>query len=101
MIGPNSTLKDRYQLGAHVAGAVACAWIARWDAARTRGDEATAKAAAAALAGSRDWKILNEMNAEGDYPEVVWEYADAIRKGDGTWYGRPIVNETKNGLGCD
>jgi len=93
-------LKDRYQLGAAVAGAVACAWIARWDAARKRGDDATATAAAAAMQGSRDWKILGEMKADGDYPEVLWDYADAMRGGDGTWYGRPLLKEIQSGLGC-
>ncbi len=93
-------LKDRYQLGAAVAGAVACAWIERWDAARKRGDDATATAAAAAMHGSRDWKILGEMNADGDYPEVLWDYADAMRSGDGTWHGRPLVKEIRSGLGC-
>ncbi len=53
-----------------------------------------------AMQGSRDWKILNEMNADGDYPEVVWDYAAAMGKGDGTWHGRPLVKETESGLGC-
>ena len=36
-----------------------------------------------ALASSRNWPVLLEMNAEGDYPEVVWQYADALNgKGD-------------------
>jgi hypothetical protein len=35
-----------------------------------------------ALASSRDWAILQEMNSEGDYPEVLWQYADAVA-GDG------------------
>ena len=46
--------------------------------------------------------VLNQMNADGDYPEVVWEYADAIA-GDGTIMGgkRLTVEESyKDALGC-
>ena len=31
-------IRDRYQLGAQVAGAVACAWIEQWVDARRAGD---------------------------------------------------------------
>lgn len=36
-----------------------------------------------AMASSHDWQILDDMLAEGEYPNVVWEYADAM-SGDGT-----------------
>ncbi len=42
---------------------------------------------------SRDWPVLLEMDAEGDYPEVVWEYADQIAAGQ-----TPAGFE--GGLGC-
>ena len=29
---------------------------------------------------SRQWPVLKEMDAEGDYSEVVWEYADHGRR---------------------
>jgi hypothetical protein len=85
---------ERYQLGARVSGAVTCAWIGQWDKARKAGDAAKAKQAADALATSRSWKILQEMNPEGDYPEVVWEYSDTIVK-----HGK-LPEGYKGGLGC-
>jgi hypothetical protein len=75
--------RDRYQLRAHVAGAVVCGWLAAWVRAEADGDAAAADRAVRALASSRDWPVLREMNAEGDYPEVVWQYADAVT-GNGT-----------------
>jgi hypothetical protein len=89
--------RDRYQLGAQVAGAVACGWIADWlhgpDRAR----------AVRALATARDWPILDELTAQGDYPRVLWQYADAIVHGDGTVVGgkRVTVAESyESALGC-
>jgi hypothetical protein len=96
----DGSLKDRYQLGAEVTGAVACAWIVRWDAARKRGDDAIAAAAVVAMQRSHRWKILHEMQAGGAYPDVLWQFADAMR-GDGTWYGRPLLGDVRQGLGCD
>jgi hypothetical protein len=94
-------VSDRYQLGAKVAGAVACAWIDQWSSARRAGDQAAVDEAVAAMATSRDWKVLNDMNDEGDYSEVLWEYAEAMA-GDGTIReGRATVEETApNALGC-
>jgi hypothetical protein len=69
---------DRYQFGARVAGMVACGWIEEWERARRGGDPAAADRAALSLGTSRDWRLLREMEAEGAYPEVVREYADAI-----------------------
>lgn len=85
--------QDRYQLGATVSGAVACGWLDQWVAAKKSGDMAKLEQAAAALATSHGWKVLNDMNAEGDYPEAVWGYADQVAKGqDPTGY--------HEGLGC-
>ena len=88
--------RDRYQLGAKVAGAVVCGWIEQW----LDGDQA---AAAKALAGSRDWPLLKAMDAEGDYPEVVWQYADAINgKGNvpGGKLGLTVGGTYKEAFGC-
>jgi hypothetical protein len=88
--------RDRYQLGARVAGAVVCGWIEQW----LSGDKA---AAAKALASSRDWPLLRSMDAEGDYPEVVWQYADAIN-GKGTVpggkLGLTVEGTYKDAFGC-
>jgi hypothetical protein len=83
--------RDRYQLGAKVAGAVACGWLGSWAEAKAAGDDAGVRRAVVALASSRDWAILREMDAEGDYPEVVWQYADAVA-GDGTVMGGKVLS---------
>lgn len=73
---------DRYQFGATVAGAVTCGWIREWERARSAGEDEAADRAAAALRSSHDWKFLKDMDAEGDYPEVVWEIADQVAAGE-------------------
>lgn len=47
--GANLT-KDRYQLGANIAGTVACSWIRVWSQARRAGDTQSAEQAVAAMA---------------------------------------------------
>lgn len=84
---------DSYQLGATVTGAVACGWIQEWERARAAGDDAAAQNAADELATSHDWKVLREMDAEGDYPEAIWEYADQVGAGK-------EPEGYRGGLGC-
>jgi hypothetical protein len=91
----DSRIRDRYQLGAKVAGAVTCAWIARY----YEGDRAEATAA---LETARDWKVLGEMRSQGAYPDVLWEHVDAVL-GDGTIIGGkelPVRDVYKEALGC-
>lgn len=90
---PDFDEKDPYQLGARVSGAVACAWLDIFAAAKERGDEEDMRRAAGALADSRQWEVLHEMNAEGDYPEVIWEYADEVQAGR-------VPEGYQGGLGC-
>lgn len=55
-----------------------------------------------ALATSHDWLILLEMQDQGDYPQMLWKYADAVG-GDGTVIeGRILTVEEsyQNALGC-
>ena len=54
------------------------------------------------MATSTSWPILREMNAEGDYPEVLWELAAAMDTGASVPAGRPMtVEETyTESLGC-
>ncbi len=85
---------DRYQLGADVTGAVACAWVKEFAAAKESGDAAAVRAAQAALGTSRDWPILEEMDREGDFPDVVWDIADEVGRGE-------VPEGTEEGLGCD
>ncbi|XVU26706.1 hypothetical protein ACQPZJ_06535 [Actinoplanes sp. CA-054009] len=86
---------DQYQFGAKVTGRVACGWIAEWKRAKLARDVVAEQKAADALRGSHQWKVLNDMNAEGDYPEVLWEYADRTVAGD-----PPTADEVDQGLGC-
>jgi hypothetical protein len=98
----DATVRDRYQLGARVSGAVACAWIERWVAAHRSGDDAAAKAAVDAMQTTRQWPILREMDRAGDYPEVLWQLAGAMN-GDGIVpAGRPMTVEEayRDALGC-
>ena len=100
----NGLVNDRYQLGAKVAGSVACGWIGRWMDARAAGDAATIAQSVSAMATSHRWAILREMNAAGDYPEVLWELADAMPGNDDIAAGAPgfkIADSYRDGLGCD
>jgi hypothetical protein len=90
--------QDRYQLGASVAGTVACAWLRIWSQARRAGDTATVERAVAAMATSRHWPILREMSATGAYPEVLGEYVAAMPTG--TWYGRSLERSADSALAC-
>ena len=95
-------VKDRYQLGARVVSSVACLWIDQWANARASGDTASEAEAIAAMASSHDWAILIEMDSQGGYSGVVWEYADAIA-GDGTVIGGTVLTVQEsygNALGC-
>ena len=73
---------DPYQFGAAVAARVGCGWIEEWIRADKAGDKAARQKAADALRGSHQWKVLQQMNAAGDYPEVFWEMADKTAAGD-------------------
>jgi hypothetical protein len=91
--------KDRYQLGAAVAGTVACQWFKRWSDARETNDRAKEREAVTAMATAKDWPVLGEMEKKGAYPDVLYEYVAAMPKGD--WYGRPLTGDVDSGLGCD
>lgn len=101
--GITRTEIDRYFVGAHVASAAACAWIEVWLDARADGDQARVDEAAAALGTSREWSVLTEMDQTGDFPNVVWEYADAVA-GDGTvpagYPGASVADTYRSALGC-
>ncbi|MEV6348111.1 hypothetical protein [Actinoplanes sp. NPDC051851] len=84
---------DAYQFGAAVTGLVGCEWIAEWTRADRAGDDAARKRAAEALTSSHQWKVLNDMNAEGDWPEVFWELADKVADGD-------VPSTYKDWIGC-
>jgi hypothetical protein len=76
--------KDRYQLGAAVAGTVACQWFKRWAEARSENDRAEEREAIVAMATARGWPVLHEMEKQGGYPDVLYEFAAAMPKASGT-----------------
>ncbi|UMG91000.1 hypothetical protein [Nocardioides sp. TF02-7] len=83
----------RYQLGVDVAGAVACAWVAQFVDAMRDGDDAAVDEAQAALGTVEEWPVLREMAAEGGYPDLVREVADAVVAGR-------FPRGYRQGLGC-
>jgi hypothetical protein len=85
---------DAYQFGAGVTSRVGCAWIAEWQRAKRAGDDAALRRAADALRSSHQWKVLHQMNADGDWPEVFWEVADKVAAGD-------VPRGYDQALGCD
>lgn len=97
-----ASVQDRYQLGAKVAGSVACRWIERWIGALTAGDAQSAQQAVDAMATSRRWAILIEMDADGAYPKALWELADAMTTGNQVSGGKrmTVQDSYANTLGC-
>lgn len=73
---------DAYQFGAGVTSRVGCGWIAEWERAKQAGDAAAVKRAADALRSSHKWKVLLQMNDEGDWSEAFWETADKVAGGN-------------------
>lgn len=87
---------------AQLSGTVACAWIEEWADAVAKGDADRVEAAADALAMSRDWTMLIEIDDQSDLPELLWEYADAVA-GDGTVGGGgdlTVQESYLEALGC-
>jgi hypothetical protein len=85
---------DPYQFGVQVTGRVGCAWIAEWLRAKRAGDDAALQRAGDALRSSHEWRVLHEMDAQGDWPEVFWEIADKVAA------GHPPAGYAP-GLGCN
>ena len=90
---PSGGTNDYYQYGARVSGLLTCAWIEDWKQARAQGDGTELRLAADALSSTHRWRVLKRMDAEGDYPEVVWEIADQVAAGT-------LPDEYRQGLGC-
>ncbi|WP_232676772.1 hypothetical protein [Nocardioides sp. R-C-SC26] len=76
-----STEVERYNLGADVAGTVACEWIAAYESARESGTSETLSQAQQVLSTSRQWPVLQEMAGEGDYPRVIWQISRRAQTG--------------------
>ena len=74
-----SIASGRYGVGAQVTGAVACGWLDQWASAFEGGDQAAVDEAVDAMATSPDWDILKEMDEDGGWSRVIWEYAREMR----------------------
>jgi hypothetical protein len=98
-----ASVSDRYQLGAQVTGAVACAWFDQWFTAEDRGDATSQKEALDALNTSRTWPILNEMASQGGMGEVILDLTEAVATGSlgaGPGLQKPTRDEIGKGIGC-
>ncbi|GAB3821283.1 hypothetical protein [Kribbella italica] len=69
---------SRYQFGAKVTEAVACGWFEQWAVAKKAGDKAKMKQATEAIQGSRNWKVLQEMDKTGRFSEGLWQDGDRM-----------------------
>lgn len=98
----SSGISDRYQLAAEVTGWVACGWLDIWVDADARGDQTAKAEATRAMASSRTWPILLEMEPVGPVPYMIWEYADDLATdGVNSAYGDRIrTREYVQAFGC-
>lgn len=95
-------IKDRYQLGARVVGAVSCAWIEQWLDATEAGNTAVGQQATEAMDTSSQWPMLQEMNELGAYGEVLQTQVDAMHT-DGQVFppdGPALADSYRDALGC-
>jgi hypothetical protein len=93
---------DRYQLGAQITSAITCAWLDRWVAARRADDAQGLREAVGALATSHQWRVLHDMKGEGDFPRVLWQYADAVATNASIEAGKQftVAESYHDALGC-
>ena len=92
-LNTDSDEQDPYQLGAAIVGQYACAWISEYAAAQGVGDQARVDEATRVMGTSPDWPVLQKMDPDGDYPEVVWEFSDKLAAGQ-------VPEGYEEGLGC-
>lgn len=90
----------RYEVVADVTGAVTCAWIDQYVAARAAGDTTAASAAQQALGTARDWPALREIAADGGWADTIWQYADIVVAGVPTARDEEILGGREGGIGC-
>jgi hypothetical protein len=78
---------NREQIGTQVAGTISCLWLRQWAAALNSGDTAAADEAVEAMATSRHWKILTDVESTNGYSPLVWEVAEDMKVGYAEWHG--------------
>jgi hypothetical protein len=92
---PQGEINTRYHFAAGTVGQVVCRWYEIGIAARRAGDTAEAEQAVTALASSREWAVLQEMQAQGGYADAIWEVADSAAAGF-----TADMEQVSQGLGC-
>ncbi len=97
-ISKGGLAQDRYQVGAAVAGTVACEWIRRWMEGRRSGNGGEVQEAIAAMATAPHWPVLRSMESQGAYPQVLDQYASEMAAG--SRHGYPLGAAADAGLGC-
>lgn len=92
---------NREAIGSKVAGTVSCLWLRQWGEARRTGDAAAAAEAERAMATSRHWKVLTDVESTNGYSPLVWEIAAAMKRGYWIYDGhhRDLLAHAE-GLGC-
>jgi hypothetical protein len=101
-LADDAGIKDRYQLGARVVGAVSCAWIEQWVDATEAGNADAAQQATEAMDTSSQWAILQEMNELGEYGKVLQTQVDAMHTGGQVVppAGPALADSYRDTLGC-
>ena len=77
--------------------------MARYAARRVPIDDVHVVLSETFLTAWRTWTVLQEMNDEGDWPEVQWAVADAMVNNSSIPAGRPMSVEEgyRSALGCE
>lgn len=78
---------DPYQFNVAVAKYALCAWVTEYRRATSGGDAERARRALDAITGAPRWTGLQEVDAQGGYPEVVATIALFLAE------GRPLAPE--------
>jgi hypothetical protein len=79
-LGGITSASDRDQFDVDLVQRVACGWLDEYLAAIEAGDTDRAETATAALATSRDWPVLHDLQGQ-NWPQAVWDVADAMAAG--------------------
>lgn len=70
-------VRDGYQLEYQVAETVICGWVQQWIDGTQAHDDAAVREAVAAMAGARDWRVMENYGGRS----YVFDVADAMRTG--------------------
>jgi hypothetical protein len=92
---------NRGQVGSAVYNTVACLWFRQWGEARRTGDRAKRGEAERAMGTVKQWPIIQQVEAEGGYPETILKLAASMPSG--VWQFGPHryrLLPKAEGLGC-